>query len=87
MAVDNVVKRYYRRAMTTTNSRGHAELKRRLKKLGWSQAQAAREVGCDPAIICRLLSGERGPSVRVAVAIEESELGIPVSVWTQEAES
>lgn len=36
-----------------------------------SQSECARAVECDPAVISRFLAGQRGLSLRVAVAIEQ----------------
>lgn len=56
-------------------------LKARLDELGWSQRDLAREVKTSAAVVCRLVSGERAPSLDLAFRIEKSEVGIPAAAW------
>ena len=60
-------------------------LKARLDELGWSQRDLAREVKTSAAVVCRLVSGERAPSLDLAFRIEKSPVAIPASAWVSHA--
>jgi transcriptional regulator with XRE-family HTH domain len=57
-------------------------LRRALKRAGWTQAELARRTGLDKTAVSRLVNGERGPSLKLAVKLEQL-LDIPVSSWVQ----
>lgn len=55
-------------------------LRRRLRELGWSQAEFAARVGASPSQVCRWLSGDRTPSLKHGLAVERAT-GVRASAW------
>lgn len=60
-------------------------LRARLDELGWSQRDLARVVRTSAAVVCRLVSGERAPSLDLAFRIQRSEVAIPADAWVSHA--
>lgn len=60
-------------------------LKTRLDELGWSQRDLAREVDASAAVVCRLVSGERPPSLELAFRIQRSKVALPADAWITHA--
>ena len=58
-----------------------------LKESGRSAMEFSRSVGAAPSQISRLLSGERGPSIPLALEIErETDGAVPVASWVKKGE-
>ncbi len=60
-------------------------LRARLRELGWTQRQFAEAVGSSAPVVCRILSGERAPSLDLAFRIQRSEIAIPADAWVTHA--
>jgi DNA-binding XRE family transcriptional regulator len=70
-------------AMQTAGER----LKVRLDELGWSQRDLAREVKTSAAVVSRLISGERSPSLDLAFRIQGSAVALPADTWVTHPEA
>lgn len=55
-------------------------LRRRLEVLGWTQAELASRLGVTPGPVSRWLSGERAPTLEMALRIARVA-GVPVEAW------
>lgn len=55
-------------------------LRKRLRELGWTQAELAERIGATAGPVSRWLSGERDPSLEMACRIQQ-ETGVPVEAW------
>ena len=42
-----------------------------MKNRGWTQQQTAEKLGCSRAHVSRLINGERNPSVKILVKMED----------------
>ncbi len=60
-------------------------LRLRLKELGWTQREFAQACGASTAVVCRILSGERMPSLAMAFRIQNSALALPADAWVTHA--
>lgn len=70
-------------------TRGHRRLREWFGSLGVSVAELSRKTGVDSSYLSRLLAGNRGAGIGVAVAIEKhsadwSEGPIAVEEWVAE---
>jgi ribosome-binding protein aMBF1 (putative translation factor) len=54
--------------------------RRAMKKVGWSQAELARQLEVDTSLVSRLLSGQRKPTRQQAFRLEQL-LKVPMSSW------
>lgn len=55
-------------------------LRAALEDREWTQARLGEEIHVSPGVVSRWLSGERTPSLEMAVRLETA-LGIPVEAW------
>lgn len=62
-------------------------LRTRLKDLGWTQRDLAREIDTSAAVVCRIVSGERPPSLAIAFRIQKSPVAIPADAWVTHADA
>ncbi len=62
-------------------------LRARLRALGWTQRELAAALETSPAIVCRILSGERKPSLDLAFRIQKSRVAIPADAWVTHSPS
>ncbi len=62
-------------------------LRARLKDLNWSQRDLASELKTSAAVVCRILSGERMPSLEMAFRIQNSKVAIPADAWVSHADA
>ncbi len=59
---------------------GPEQLKDWMRRRGFTQADAARYMGCDESFVSMLMSGRRGAGLTNAIKIERLT-GIPVEAW------
>ncbi len=64
-------------------TRGRTALKEKLKRMGWSQGDLARELKVDAGVVSRWVRGERVPELVFALGIQTAT-GIDPVLWTQD---
>ncbi len=57
-----------------------AQLRLTLAELGWSQAALSEAIDVSKSVICRLISGDRTPTLTVAFRLEDA-IGLPARAW------